>query len=389
MKHVRMMVAALAAGSAATVMAGLYGDTPDALHAWAVHDMNRPVPKKITAEPGQPPSDAIVLFDGTSLDNWESTKGEPTKWRLVDGALESVKGAGYIRTKQSFGDCQLHIEWAAPIRVEGQGQGRGNSGVFLMGNYEIQVLDPMRRKSPDGSNKNPNYADGQAASVYAENPPMVNAYRKPGEWQTYDIVFHQPIWEGETLKWPGSVTVFHNGVLVQDHWEMEGLTTHCRRRPLKPHANKLPLQLQDHGNPVRFRNIWLREIPSRYANTTHGGPAANEADVMALRRETAAKLYARANPADPNKAAALHRLLEVISYEKTEPRINEIKTIANAYLAELGGMDKQKLEGRKGEIIGLRNAFNVLIRNKVLPEDCTLRAGLQKIINEQGFEKKR
>jgi hypothetical protein len=385
-----MMVAALAAGSAATVMAGLYGDTPDALHAWAVHDMNRPVPKKITAEPGQPPSDAIVLFDGTSLDNWESTKGEPTKWRLVDGALESVKGAGYIRTKQSFGDCQLHIEWAAPIRVEGQGQGRGNSGVFLMGNYEIQVLDSYETEVlPDGSNKNPNYADGQAASVYAENPPMVNACRKPGEWQTYDIVFHQPIWEGETLKWPGSVTVFHNGVLVQDHWEMEGLTTHCRRRPLKPHANKLPLQLQDHGNPVRFRNIWLREIPSRYANTTHGGPAANEADVMALRRETAAKLYARANPADPNKAAALHRLLEVISYEKTEPRINEIKTIANAYLAELGGMDKQKLEGRKGEIIGLRNAFNVLIRNKVLPEDCTLRAGLQKIINEQGFEKKR
>ena len=390
MKHVRMMVAALAAGSAATVMAGLYGDTPDALHAWAVHDMNRPVPKKITAEPGQPPSDAIVLFDGTSLDNWESTKGEPTKWRLVDGALESVKGAGYIRTKQSFGDCQLHIEWAAPIRVEGQGQGRGNSGVFLMGNYEIQVLDSYETEVlPDGSNKNPNYADGQAASVYAENPPMVNACRKPGEWQTYDIVFHQPIWEGETLKWPGSVTVFHNGVLVQDHWEMEGLTTHCRRRPLKPHANKLPLQLQDHGNPVRFRNIWLREIPSRYANTTHGGPAANEADVMALRRETAAKLYAKANPADPNKAAALHRLLEVISYEKTEPRINEIKTIANAYLAELGGMDKQKLEGRKGEIIGLRNAFNVLIRNKVLPEDCTLRAGLQKIINEQGFEKKR
>ena len=390
MKHVRMMVAALVAGSAATVMAGLYGDTPDALHAWAVHDMNRPVPKKITAEPGQPPSDAIVLFDGTSLDNWESTKGEPTKWRLVDGALESVKGAGYIRTKQSFGDCQLHIEWAAPIRVEGQGQGRGNSGVFLMGNYEIQVLDSYETEVlPDGSNKNPNYADGQAASVYAENPPMVNACRKPGEWQTYDIVFHQPIWEGETLKWPGSVTVFHNGVLVQDHWEMEGLTTHCRRRPLKPHANKLPLQLQDHGNPVRFRNIWLREIPSRYANTTHGGPAANEADVMALRRETAAKLYARANPADPNKAAALHRLLEVISYEKTEPRINEIKTIANAYLAELGGMDKQKLEGRKGEIIGLRNAFNVLIRNKVLPENCTLRAGLQKIINEQGFEKKR
>ena len=390
MKHVKMMVAALAAGTAATVMAGLYGDTPDARHAWAVHDMNRPAPKKIAAEPGQPPSDAIVLFDGTSLDNWESTKGEPTKWRLADGALESVKGAGYIRTKQAFGDCQLHIEWAAPAKVEGQGQGRGNSGVFLMGSYEIQVLDSYETEVlPDGSNKNPNYADGQAGSIYAENPPLVNACRKPGEWQTYDIVFHQPIWEGETLKRPGSITLFHNGVLVQDHWEMEGMTTHCRRRPLKPHPTKLPLQLQDHGNPVRFRNIWLREIPSRYANTTHGGPASNEADVMALRSETAAKLYAQANPADPNKAAALHRLLEVISYEKTDARINEVKAIAGAYLAELGGLDKQKLEGRKGEIIGVRNACNVLIRNQVLSEECTLRAGLQKIIDAQGFEKKR
>jgi len=390
MKHVRMMVAALAAGTAATVMAGLYGDTPDARHAWAVHDMNRPAPKKIAAEPGQPPSDAIILFDGTSLDKWESTKGEPTKWRLADGALESVKGAGYIRTKESFGDCQLHIEWAAPVKVEGQGQGRGNSGVFLMGSYEIQVLDSYETEVlPDGSNKNPNYADGQAGSIYAENPPLVNACRKPGEWQTYDIVFHQPIWEGETLKRPGSITLFHNGVLVQDHWEMEGMTTHCRRRPLAPHPTKLPLQLQDHGNPVRFRNIWLREIPSRYANTTHGGPAANEADVVALRRETAAKLYAQANPADPNKAAALHRLLEVISYEKTDARINEVKAIAGAYLAELDGLDKQKLEGRKGEIIGVRNACNVLIRNKVLPEECTLRAGLQKIIDAQGFEKKK
>ncbi len=390
MKHVKTMVAALAAGTAATVMAGLYGDTPDALHAWAVHDMNRPAPKKITVEPGRPPSDAIVLFDGSSLDNWESVKGEPTQWRLADGALESVKGAGYIRTKESFGDCQLHIEWAAPANVEGQGQGRGNSGVFLMGSYEIQVLDSYETEVlPDGSNKNPNYADGQAGSVYGENPPLVNACRKPGEWQTYDIVFHQPIWEGESLKRPGSITLFHNGVLVQDHWEMEGMTTHCRRRPLAPHPTKLPLQLQDHGNPVRFRNIWLREIPSRYANTTHGGPAANEADVMALRRATAAKLYAQANPADPNKAAALSRMLEVLSYEKTDARLKEVVALGGAYLAELGGLDSQKLEGRKGEIIGVRNACNVLIRNKVLPEGCTLRSGLQKIINEQGFEKKR
>ncbi|MDR2850337.1 MAG: DUF1080 domain-containing protein [Verrucomicrobiota bacterium] len=392
MKQVKTVVAALAASVAAgTALAGLYGDTPDAKHAWAVHDLNRPVPKKVSAEPGTPPSDAVVLFDGTSLDNWTSTKnGEPTKWVLADGALESVKGAGYIRSKQEFGDCQLHLEWASPSKVEGSGQGRGNSGVFLMGNYEIQVLDSWETEVlPDGSNKNPNYADGQAGAVYAENPPQVNPTRRPGEWQTYDIVFHQPIWENGKLKWPGSVTVLLNGVLVQDHWEMEGMTTHCRRRPLAPHAEKGPLQLQDHGNPVRFRNIWIREIPSRYANTTHGGAAADEAAVTALRQKTAAELFAKANPGDASKANALRRLLEVISYDKAENYLKLIGDLRDAYLQELAGLDKQQLEGRKGDIIAVRNDCNVLVRNGVLPENCTLRAGLQKVIDENGFEKKK
>jgi len=391
MRQIKTLAAGMAAGLAAsTLFAGLYGDTPDAKHAWAVHDMNRPNPAKITAEPGQPPSDAVVLFDGTSLDNWTSTKpGEPTKWKLVDGALESVKGAGYIRTKQEFGDCQLHIEWAAPAKVQGVGQGRGNSGVFLMGSYEIQVLDSYETATlPDGKNLNPNYADGQASSVYAENPPLVNACRKPGEWQTYDIVFHQPVWENGKLKYPGSVTVLHNGVLTQDHWEMEGLTTHCRRKPLAPHAAKLPLQLQDHGNPVRFRNIWIREIPSRYANTTHGGPAANETDVMALRKATAAKLFEAANPSDANKAAALARILEVVSYDKAEAYMKVVGELRDAYLKELAACDAQKLKDRKDEIIGVRNACNVLIRNKVFPEECTLRAALQRIITENKLEKK-
>lgn len=391
MKQTKMRVAAMAVGAAASaVFAGLYGDTPDAKHAWAVHDLNRPAPVKVTADPGKPPSDAVVLFDGTSLDGWTSTKpGEPTKWALVDGALESVKGAGYIRTKQSFGDCQLHIEWAAPSKVEGQGQGRGNSGVFLMGSYEVQVLDSYETAVlPDGKNLNPNYADGQASAVYAENPPLVNASRKPGEWQTYDIIFHQPVWEGDTLKYPGSVTVLHNGVLTQDHWEMEGLSTHCRRKPLAPHADRLPLQLQDHGNPVRFRNIWIREIPSRYANTTHGGPAANEAQVMALRQKTAAKLFEAANPADPNKAAALGRVLEVISYDKADAYMKVAGDLTDSYLKELAGLDKQKLQDRKDEIVGVRKACDVLARNKVVPEDFKLRAELQRIISENGLEKK-
>ncbi len=391
MKQVKRAVAALAAAMAVSaVFAGLYGDTPDARHAWAVHDLNRPAPVKVAAEPGQPPSDAVVLFDGTSLDNWESTKGEPTKWRLSDGALESVKGAGYIRTKQAFGDCQLHLEWAAPSKVEGMGQGRGNSGVFLMGNYEIQVLDSYETAVlADGTNRNPNYADGQASAVYAENPPLVNACRKPGEWQTYDIIFHQPVWEGDTLKHAGSVTVLHNGVLTQDHWEMEGLTTHCQRRPLAPHPRKLPLQLQDHGNPVRYRNIWIREIPSRYANTTHGGPAANEADVMALRQKTAARLFAAANLSDANKAAALGRALEVLGYDKADTYMKPAAELADAYLKELAAQDRQTLEGRKAEIISLRNACNVLTRNKVVPEDFKLKAELQRLIRENGLEKKK
>jgi hypothetical protein len=392
MKQAKMMVVALAAGTAAaTVLAGLYGDTPDAKHAWAVHDINRPVPKKIAAEPGQPPSDAVVLFDGTSLDNWVSTKNnEPTKWRLADGAIESVRGAGYIRTKQEFGDCQLHLEWAAPSKVEGGGQGRGNSGVFLMGNYEIQVLDSYETEVlPDGSNKNPNYADGQAGAVYAENPPQVNPARKPGEWQTYDIVFHQPVWADGKIKWPGSVTVFLNGVLVQDHWEMEGMSTHCRRRPLAQHAAKGPLQLQDHGNPVRFRNIWLREIPSRYANITHGGAAADEAAVTALRQKTAAELFEKANLGDSNKGNVLRRLLEVVSYDKSEKYMAEVKARTDAWLKELNAAGKAELEKVKGEIIAVRNDCNVLIRNKVFSEDCTLRAGLQKVIDENAFEKKR
>ncbi len=382
MKQLKTVAAAMAAGTAASAaMAGLYGDTPDARHAWSVHDMNRPRPAVIAVEPGKAPSDAVVLFDGTSLDAWRSGQDEACKWKIVEGgALEVVPKTGEIHTKDSFGDCQLHLEFATPAKVEGSSQGRGNSGVFLMGMHEVQVLDCF---------ENETYADGQCSSVYGENPPLVNACRKPGEWQTYDIVFHQPIWDGETLKRPGTVTVIHNGVLTQDHWEFEGLSTHCQRKPLKPYASKLPLRLQDHGNPMRFRNIWIREIPSRYANTTHGGPAANEADVTALRQKTAAKLFEAANPADPSKVAALHRLLEVIGYDKADAYLKPTQELADAYLKELAGLDAQKLQDRKGDIVGLRNACNVLTRNKVVPEDFKLKAELQRIISENGLEKKR
>ena len=380
MKQLQTMATALAVSAAASaVWAGLYGDTPDAKHAWAVHDNNRPRPPIITADPGKPPSDAVVLFDGSSLDAWLDKDGKPCRWAVIDGAMQVVPGTGEVQTKASFGDCQLHIEFATPAKVEGGSQGRGNSGVFLMGMHEIQVLDCF---------DNDTDPDGQCSSVYAENPPLVNACRKPGEWQTYDIVFQQPIWDGETLKHPGTVTVIHNGVLTQDNWEFEGLSTHCQRRPLKPYAAKLPLRLQDHNNPMRFRNIWIREIPSRYANTTHGGPAVSEADVTALRAKTAAKLFAAANPADANKAAALQRLLEVVSYDKAETYMKPTEEVADAYLKELAALDAQKLQDRKGEIIGVRNACNVLTRNKVVPEDFKLKAELQRIIAANNLEKK-
>jgi hypothetical protein len=378
-----MFLSLSAAMSAAAVFAGLYGDTPDARHAWAVHDMNRPNPAKVTpgAQLGQPPSDAVVLFDGTSLDNWKFDK---KPWKLVDGTMESVAGAGYISTKQSFGDCQLHIEWASPSKVQGMGQGRGNSGIFLMSSYEIQVLDSF--ETDPANMKNPNYADGQASAVYAENPPLVNASRGPGEWQTYDIVFHQPIWDGNKMVHPGSVTVFHNGVLTQDHWEMEGLTTHCVRRPLAPHATKLPLQLQDHGNPVHFRNIWIREIPSRYANTTHGGPGVVEADVKALRHQTAEKLFAKINLNDGNRANTLNQILEVISYEKADKYLQALGTVRDAWLADIQKCDKPTLEKRKGEIFSVRGSCNVLFRNHVIDDKCTLRNAVNDIIQKNGLK---
>ena len=269
--------------------------------------------------------------------------------------------------------------------MEGVGQGRGNSGVFLMGSYEIQVLDSYETDPSKDPNPNPNYADGQASAVYAENPPLVNASRAPGAWQTYDIVFHQPIWKDGKLLYPGSVTVFHNGVLTQDHWEMEGMTTHRSRRPLAPHATRLPLEFQDHGNPVRFRNVWIREIPSRYANTTHGGPAANEADVMALRRQTAARLYAKIDVSKMD-APTLEALLEVVSYAKEGVYKDEMLRHARAYRDFLKGLDDQAIVARKAEITSLKRIADTLQKGGVLPADCTLAAALREICDKKKWK---
>lgn len=230
---------------------------------WMVHDTNRPAPPVVTPgeascgdKVGSAPSDAVVLFDGKDLSKWESVKkpGQPAPWKMGDGCFETVKDAGYIRTKQKFGSCQLHIEFATPDKVAGKDQGRGNSGIFLMEMYEIQVLDSYNNRT---------YADGQCGALYGRNVPLVNACRKPGEWQSYDVIFHRPTFKGKKVDKKARFTVFHNGALIHDNVELQGGTNWIGQHALTdyiPHGDKGALSLQDHGNPVRFRNIWIREL---------------------------------------------------------------------------------------------------------------------------------
>ncbi|VGO16856.1 hypothetical protein PDESU_05448 [Pontiella desulfatans] len=239
-----------------------YTDTPKLPSGWCVHDIDRPQPEVVTPgdTPCAPPSDAIVLFDGTDLSNWVGSKQDDPKkkkynpkgealWKVENGYMECTP-TGTIKTKQKFGDCQFHIEWQTANPRQGDSQGAGNSGVFMQGRYETQVLDNFENRT---------YADGMAGCVYGQKPPMVNACKKPGEWQKYDIIFQAPRFEGEKLVSPAYVTVFLNGVLVQHKTEILGPTTHKKLPVYKPHGND-SIALQDHNNNTRFRNIWIREL---------------------------------------------------------------------------------------------------------------------------------
>lgn len=225
---------------------------------WKIHDLSRPNPPVITPgtasteeSAGKAPSDAAVLFDGKDLSKWVGQNGKPAQWKVENGYMEVAAKTGNISSRQSFGDCQLHIEFSEPTPPEGESQERGNSGVFLMSTYEIQVLDSYENKT---------YADGQAGAIYGQYPPLVNASRPPGQWQTYDVIFHAPRFVNGKLKSPARITLLQNGVLVQDNVVLTGPTAHGERPPYKPGPDKMPLQLQDHGNPVRYRNIWIREL---------------------------------------------------------------------------------------------------------------------------------
>lgn len=237
-----------------------YTDTPKIPNQpWRVHDVDRPNPPVVDPGPAPEapapvPSDATVLFDGTNLDAWQNGSGDDAQWKILPDGSMQVNSTGDIMTREEFGSCQLHIEWASPDKPVGESQGRGNSGVFFFGRYEIQVLDSFNNKT---------YADGQAASLYGQFPPDVNACRGPGEWQTYDIIFEAPEFadDGSLLK-PAYATVFHNGVLVHNHRELIGSTGHRTVGTYTVHGPAGKIKLQDHGNPVRFRNIWVRPLDS-------------------------------------------------------------------------------------------------------------------------------
>ncbi len=245
---------AAAAGAALALAAPSAAAQVDA--RWPQHSMDRPQPPVVDPGPyvgnDSRPADAIVLFDGRDLSRWRNDKGGPAGWIVENGYFRIVPGTGYLHTALPFGDVQLHIEWSAPTPARGEGQERGNSGVFLQGLYEVQVLDSYRSTT---------YPDGQAGAIYGQFPPLVNPARPPGDWNVYDIVFRRPRFDAAgRVTAPARMTVFMNGVLIQDDVSLSGPTANGTRPPYTRTADRLPLALQDHGDAIRFRNVWIREL---------------------------------------------------------------------------------------------------------------------------------
>ena len=365
-----------------------YGDPPDEIHPWGIHDRNRPQPPRVLpgtpslpSQPGRPPADAIVLFDGSdaSLANWQSDgkEGGPTKWVVRDGALECVPKSGYIRSKAQFGDCQLHVEWAAPREVKGNSQGRGNSGIFLMGLVEVQVLD---------NHENPTYADGFANSVYGTNPPLANPLRPPGEFQQVDIIFRRPVYRDGRVVDAGYLTVLCNGILVQDHTPLEGPGGHMRRTRPGAFPESGPLKLQDHGNPVRFRNIWYRPLPPRSSEGGTDG-ALTPAATTAKRRAIAAGI--RTDAEGLQGVERLLRLAESLVYEVEPAATKRVGELAMTYTAGLKGLPSSQLESSKGEILGVLRAFRYLAKHGMYTAGSGPQQELERIERAQGWEEKK
>ncbi|MBK9138783.1 MAG: DUF1080 domain-containing protein [Verrucomicrobia bacterium] len=383
------IVAVALSGSSLGASTGprFYGDPPDDHHPWAVHDGNRPQPPRVVPgtfsspnQAGKPPSDAIILFDGSDLSQWQDDKGQPPKWVVKDGYMEVLPGSGQIQTREGFGDCQLHLEFATPAKVEGDGQGRGNSGVFLMGRLEIQVLD---------SYDNVTYADGHVGSYYGVNPPLVLPVRPPGEFQVYDIVFRRPIYRDNQVVDPGYVTVFLNGVLVQDHTPIEGPTGHMGRTRPRPFPEKGPLALQDHGNPTRFRNIWYRPLPPRPSEGGTDGRLTTEA-TMAKRAEIAAAIRADAaalrDPANP--LPEMLRWFESLVYAEDAAALQRATGLAETYLKSLKSLPAPQLAGKRDEARQIRDAFRYLAKFKRVPDSFAPLVEIEQLIRDQGWDRR-
>lgn len=383
-----LLLSAVALPQALQADGAFYGDPPDATHPWAIHDDNRPQPPRVEPgtystqeQPGKPPSDAVILFDGTeaSLGRWVSDKnpGEPTKWVVKDGTFQCVPGSGYVRTKEEMGDMQLHIEWSAPAKVEGHSQGRGNSGIFPMGMVEVQVLDNYN---------NPTYADGFAGSVYGINPPMANALNAPGTWQVCDIVFRRPLFDGDKEIDPGSLTVFINGVLVQQDTAIEGGGGHRGRSKPRAFPEKGPLKLQDHGNPVRYRNIWYRPLPKRAAE---GGDTSHMSEEATAKKKAEIAQGIRQDAASKSGLDQTLRLAESLCYAPHDEALASVTAATNTFAESIQNTAKDQLEGKKGDIMRVHNALEYLAKFKLIPAPLPAQAALKSVISAQEWDKKK
>ena len=361
---------------------GVHGTPPDARRAWAEGDRNRPNPPKIEAREGLPPSDAIVLVgrDRAEIDrNLSGPGNRPLAWTFSDGVLTVTKGDAC--TRGEWADFQLHVEWKTPPGCEKKKWG-GNSGVVIHPGrrYEIQILDSSRCDPAKSPNPAPDYADGQAGAVYGQNPPMVNPARVPGEWQTFDITFHAAKWKNGQLVHPGTVSVLYNGVLVQDHWEM------WERVP-PPAGDKRSgkIYLQNHGYAVAFRNVWLRELPPPWANTTHGGPYVVEAEVVALREKTAVKLFAAAKEEVPPSAQRVEQMLEIVCYSSKPEYRAALEKEEHRYLEALSGMNAGSLAKQSYGVRRLKKVYDELVDKKVLESGRPLQLKCEELIKSQKF----
>lgn len=361
-----------------------FGDPPDETHPWAQHDHNRPQPHRVEPpeKPGDPPSDAIVLFDGTEESfkkNWKHTNDKRrADWIFEDGAMQSMRGAGYIETKQEFGDMQLHVEWAAPSEVKGDGQGRGNSGVFLSGKPEVQVLDNY---------ENPTYADGTAGAIYGVMPPMANALKAPGKFQSYDIIYRRPVYRDGKVVDEGSMTVICNGVVIQDSVPLDGGGGYRARTAPKVGniPDKGPLKLQDHGNPVRFRNVWVRELRKRPSEGGSDGRLSREA-TAAKRAENARMMLDQASSLEGLEK--MFKLFESLVYKADKDVLKQAADMADAFVKEVKSKPDE-LPARKGDVVATYRALKYMVEDHKLIPTITAFSDLDQLMDTNGWKKGR